>query len=143
MSKDDVGPLRTDPVLNQARSWPRITHELKTWPEFFQATLNAVKRFELRRDDRPEGFQVGDYLLLREWDPDAKGECSCNDDPVKCPHHGDAVDWREGAPPIGYTGREVLVRVDYVMPMETVGKIMGLEIPYPAEHVIMSVSWVH
>ena len=46
----------------------RVTHEMKTWPEFFQPTLNGHKKFELRRDDRG-GFQVGDQLLLKEFVP--------------------------------------------------------------------------
>lgn len=44
----------------------RVRHELKSWPEFFYSTLNGRKRFELRRDDRPEKLQVGDELLLKE-----------------------------------------------------------------------------
>lgn len=44
------------------------THELKTWPEFYQALLEGRKRHEVRVDDR--GFQVGDRLRLIEWDPE-------------------------------------------------------------------------
>jgi hypothetical protein len=42
-------------------------HELKIWPEFFEMSLDLKKPFELRKDDR--GFAVGDFLRLREWDP--------------------------------------------------------------------------
>jgi len=43
------------------------THELKCWPESFNAIASGRKRFEARIDDR--GYQVGDVLQLREWDP--------------------------------------------------------------------------
>lgn len=45
------------------------THELKSWPDQFQALWTGRKRAEFRRDDR--GYAVGDLLDLREWEPGA------------------------------------------------------------------------
>lgn len=42
-------------------------HVLKTWPAFFDTQASGAKTFEVRRDDR--GFEVGDVLVLRKWDP--------------------------------------------------------------------------
>ena len=43
-------------------------HELKTWPDVFEATWRGEKLHEFRRNDR--GFNRGDVLILREWSPD-------------------------------------------------------------------------
>lgn len=61
------------------------THDLKIWPEFFDAILHDRKRFELRLDDRI--FHKDDLLRLREWLPHAKK----------------------------YTGRKLMARVTYVL----------------------------
>ena len=42
-------------------------HELKTWPQFFNEIAIGRKTIEVRHNDR--GFQVGDTLVLLEWDP--------------------------------------------------------------------------
>ena len=42
-------------------------HNLKTWPEPYQAVKDGIKKFEYRIDDR--GFAVGDVLCLHLWDP--------------------------------------------------------------------------
>lgn len=43
-------------------------HRVKTWPEFFDATVKGMKDFEVRLNDRD--YKVGDVLELAEWDPD-------------------------------------------------------------------------
>jgi len=42
------------------------THKLKTLPEYFNAQLNGMKKFEIRKNDR--GFQCFDTIILQEWD---------------------------------------------------------------------------
>lgn len=44
-------------------------HHLKTWPEFFLPVEANLKTFEIRRNDRPEKFEVGDHLALEEFIP--------------------------------------------------------------------------
>jgi len=43
------------------------THELKIWPQWFDAVRAGSKTFEIRRDDR--NFNVGDKLILEEYKP--------------------------------------------------------------------------
>lgn len=66
------------------------THELKVWPEFFEALADGSKPFEVRRDDR--GYEVGDWLHLREWIKPSRDEI-------------------DGT----YTGREVHRQVTYIL----------------------------
>lgn len=42
-------------------------HNLKTWPEMYQAIVDGRKNFEVRLNDRD--YKVGDVLILWEWDP--------------------------------------------------------------------------
>lgn len=69
-----------------------VTHELKCHPEPFQAVLDGSKPFEWRKDDRD--YQVGDTLLLREWDPAWRTHLDMS---------------------IGYTGRECSRVVTYTI----------------------------
>lgn len=61
-------------------------HQLKTWPAYFDAVWSKRKRFEIRKNDR--NYQVGDELVLREYDPETDR----------------------------YLGREVVARVTYRLP---------------------------
>jgi hypothetical protein len=78
----------------------QVIHELKTWPRSFQAILDGDKTFEVRFDDR--GFQRGDRVLLREWDPDV--QCSCRETGTK---HSAADCSR-------YTGREIYAEIGFL-----------------------------
>jgi hypothetical protein len=80
------------------------THDLKTWPAFYDAVCRGEKPFEVRKDDR--GFQVGHKLRLMEF----------------CPEKGD------------YTGRECECIVSYILRGGTFGieagfVVMGLSLP--------------
>jgi hypothetical protein len=44
-----------------------LKHDLKTWPEYFQAIVSHQKNFELRYNDRD--YKAGDVLCLLEFDP--------------------------------------------------------------------------
>jgi hypothetical protein len=83
-------------------------HELKTWPEFFDAIIKGTKTFEARKNDR--NFKVGDVLTFREYIPD------------KLP----------GEPGV-YTGRVTVRVVTYVMkdfPGVIPGYcVMGIDVP--------------
>ncbi|ASD50512.1 RNA-binding protein [Acidovorax phage ACP17] len=60
-------------------------HELKLVQPFFDDVVALKKTFEIRLDDRQDGFEVGDILHLKEWTPS------------------------------GHTGREVVMQVTYVL----------------------------
>jgi hypothetical protein len=50
-----------------------VVHELKVWPDYFPRLADGSKTFEIRKDDR--GFQAGDELVLRPFDPDLNDDC--------------------------------------------------------------------
>lgn len=68
------------------------THELKTDPDVFADTLDKVKNFELRKDDR--FFEVGDTLILRET-------------------RYSAEEMANSGMPLEYTGRTVEAQIQY------------------------------
>lgn len=46
------------------------SHDLKTYPFYFNAVLVGMKKFEVRKNDRD--FKIGDFLYLKEFDPKSK-----------------------------------------------------------------------
>jgi hypothetical protein len=62
-----------------------IEHKVKSWTQFFEATLSGAKTHEVRRlTDRD--YRVGDRLLLQEYEPNTET----------------------------YSGRELVVRITYM-----------------------------
>lgn len=86
-------------------------HELKTWPEPFEAIRSGKKRYEIRYDDR--GFAVGDVLHLLEYDPSR------------------VADYRTPKS-LGYTGEKLWAKVTYITP----GGVWGL----PQNICVMSIE---
>lgn len=60
-----------------------MVHELKIVPEYFEEVFRENKNFEIRKNDRD--FNVGDYLLLKEFDG------------------------------VDYTGRQIFRKVGYIL----------------------------
>jgi hypothetical protein len=89
-----------------------MIHELKTHGSFFQAILKGNKTFEVRKFDRE--FEVGDGLLLQDYDP------------------GAMRGWR-------YTGRELLVKVTYLMEFTGVVEVLDM---LPQRYAIMGFTIV-
>jgi hypothetical protein len=85
-------------------------HDLKCWPEYFQAVRSGRKPFEIRKED-DRRFAEGDTLRLREWEPLSSS----------------------------YTGASVSVRVSYVLrggPWLPEGYVcMGVKLPGQARIV--------
>lgn len=42
-------------------------HEVKCWPQYYEAAVMGHKPFELRKNDRD--YRIRDHLVLCAWDP--------------------------------------------------------------------------
>jgi len=62
-----VPMLTLDTAAPSGPSAHGTTHELKSWPKFFEPILEGRKTFDLRVNDRD--YQEGDCLRMREWNP--------------------------------------------------------------------------
>lgn len=87
-------------------------HELKTDPAVFAATFAREKAFEIRKNDR--NFQVGDVLRLRET--------KYTGEEMRERHSGGFPGRLIAGKPLVYTGREMRVKVQYILD----GPIYGL-----------------
>lgn len=89
-----------------------MKHELKCWPEHFQAVRSGHKTVELRKDDRL--FASGDALHLREYDPIKQAEAYEALSVQATDEDEEAALW-EQACLLAYTGQEEHVRVTHVL----------------------------
>ena len=78
------------------------THGLKTLPVYFDAVDSGAKTFEIRNNDRD--FQTGDWLELREFDPQL----------VTVPAPWSPPGMPQEPSHDGYTGRVLKASVTYV-----------------------------
>lgn len=44
------------------------TYELKVWPKYWADIADGRKNFDIRQGEDRQ-YQVGDWLILKEWDP--------------------------------------------------------------------------
>jgi hypothetical protein len=112
-------------------------HELKTWPEPFQAVLDGRKRYEIRRSD-DRAFAVGDVLRLREYRPRPENySCSaCGEVMHRYESYEEFQHAECGGLVVetsdGFTGREIRAQVTYLTPGGAWGLpsrlcVMGIE----------------
>lgn len=103
-------------------------HELRTWPDEFQAMLDGRKPFDIRNGDRD--FQVDDILILREFEicPSCLGIGTADKRTPCSVCQGEA-----GA----YTGRKICRKVTYILNSHPVGIPFGLRPGYVALGVVL------
>lgn len=87
----------------------RPTHELKTWPTYFQEIHIGRKNFEVRKNDRQ--YRQFDVLQLREWDPEVYERTKVNLLAQGYAHESA----EEIATDAAYTGRECNRMVGYIL----------------------------
>lgn len=93
-----------------------MNHELKVWPQFYDALERGLKLFEMRQEDDRK-FEPEDTLTLQEFDPcpECNGSGVTNHHPCLC--------ILSNSPKGKYTGRFMRRTVTYVMR----GPVFGLK----------------
>jgi hypothetical protein len=82
-----------------------MIHELKTHPQYFARLADGSKTFEIRKNDR--GYQAGDVLVLREYNP-AGDHDECDNATCRTKRYSDAQIRRR----VGFVASGVLFGLD-------------------------------
>lgn len=90
-----------------------MKHELKCWPQYFCRVSDGSKTFEYRTNDR--GFQPGDEVVLKEWDPTIVERESYT------PMGGQTY-----SEPQGYSDRKMHFKIGYVLPVSATHVVFSL-----------------
>lgn len=89
-----------------------MKHELKIWPQYYCRVADGSKTFEVRKNDR--GFQPGDTVVLKEYDPNAF----------------EVIEMKNADPmiiKIGFTNSpELTFKVGYVLPIDAERVVFSL-----------------
>lgn len=101
-------PERPFTIADACQPFEVRTHEVKCWPFAFAPIAAGDKPFEVRKDDR--GYQRGDLLRIREWDPALFETRLALDSHVA--GHPDVI---QAAHEAAYTGEEVTKRITWIL----------------------------
>lgn len=90
--------------LNEARRKRITIHELRSWPDEFDAIASGEKKADFRKNDR--GFAEGDLIILQEYVPTPDEWASNGRDPE--------LAYGEDYEPGTLTGEFCLVRITHI-----------------------------
>ncbi|WP_434357379.1 DUF3850 domain-containing protein [Parasalinivibrio latis] len=88
---------------NKEKGEVKTNHDLKILPKYYSEVAAGRKLFEIRKNDR--GFQVGDTVMLKEYDDTLDQQ----------PTFGSIT---QGKVPKGYTGKRVKGKITYITDYE-------------------------
>jgi hypothetical protein len=81
-----------------------MIHQLKVHPEYFELLRTGLKKFEIRKDDRP--FEIGHVLSLKEWSPiDRRYSGRQLHFKITCIYRGEHFGVMDGFAILGLSGR--------------------------------------
>ena len=102
-----------------------MKHSLKIWPQYYVRVANGTKTFEVRNNDR--GFQPGDIVELREWDPTPV----LRQEPIATSSGEIFRGGSLSSEPYGFTESPTITKmVGYVLPLES-GRVVFSLLPMP------------